>query len=293
MKPSTQAILAALLTAFLLVCAPCCSRLPEPVKSAVTDNGEASDSTASNGPQTPADTTASTVTRFYTYETIHTYPHNRDAFTQGLVFADSVLYEGTGINGSSSLRKVELKTGNILQIHALPPQVFGEGIAIVGDRIVQLTWQSGVAFVYAKDSFALQRQFSYTAEGWGLTYDGAYLIMSDGSPTLVYRDPQTFEEVGRIEVTDSNGPVSRLNELEYVKGEIYANVWQTDYIARISPQTGRVLGWINLRGLLSAEDRKLPVDVLNGIAYDPAGDRLFVTGKWWPRLFEIKLIPNP
>ncbi|MFL5803187.1 MAG: glutaminyl-peptide cyclotransferase, partial [Roseiflexaceae bacterium] len=169
---------------------------------------------------------------------------------------------------------------------------FGEGITIFGDKILQLTWQSQVGFVYDKASFEQIGEFHYSTEGWGLTHDGTRLIMSDGTATLHFLDPQTLQETGTLDVYDNNGPVVRLNELEYINGEVYANIWQTDRIARISPQTGQVLGWINLTGLLGPEDRQQPVDVLNGIAYDAAGDRLFVTGKLWPKLFEIKLIPQ-
>jgi glutamine cyclotransferase len=232
----------------------------------------------------------SDVIPIYSYDTVNTYPHDRDAFTQGLVFEDGVLYEGTGLSGHSTLRRVELETGAILQIRELPDQFFGEGITIYGNKIIQLTWQSNVGFVYDKNSFELLEQFNYSTEGWGITHDGERLIMSDGTSILHFLDPQTFEEVGQLEVFDNDGPVTRLNELEYVQGEIYANVWQTDRIARIAPGTGRVAGWVHLEGLLTAEDRTEPVDVLNGIAYDADTNRLFVTGKLWPKLFEIELI---
>jgi glutamine cyclotransferase len=206
------------------------------------------------------------------------------------VYVDGVLYEGTGLNGRSSLRRVDLESGKVLQRRDLAREYFGEGIAVFGKRIIQLTWQSRVGFVYDRESFALQRQFSYRTEGWGLTHDGKSLIMSDGTATLRWLDPETFAETRSVVVRDQNGPVVRLNELEYIRGEIYANIWQTDRIARIDPQTGRVTGWIDLRGLLSLEDRQSSdADVLNGIAYDAANDRLFVTGKLWPKLFEIEL----
>jgi glutamine cyclotransferase len=226
----------------------------------------------------------------YTYNVVNTYPHDRDAFTQGLVFEDGVLYEGTGRFGQSTLRRVELETGVVLQIRDLSDQFFGEGIAIYEDKIIQLTWQSNIGFVYDKDSFELLQEFNYSTEGWGITHDGERLIMSDGTSTLHFLDPQTFEEIGQLEVFDNDGPVTRLNELEYVQVEIYANVWQTNRIARIAPETGRVIGWVELGGLLTTEDRSEPVDVLNGIAYDAKTDRLFVTGKLWPKLFEIELI---
>jgi glutamine cyclotransferase len=229
----------------------------------------------------------------YTYNITNTYPHDRDAFTEGLIFEDGVLYEGTGLLEQSTLRRVELETGAVLQIRELSDQFFGEGITIYGDKIIQLTWQSNIGFVYDKDSFELLQEFNYSTEGWGITHDGERLIMSDGTSTLHFLDPQTFEEISQLEVFDNDGPVTRLNELEYIQGEIYANVWQTDLVARIAPETGRVIGWIDLRGLLTAEDRLEPVDVLNGIAYDAEADRLFVTGKLWPKLFEIELISPP
>jgi glutamine cyclotransferase len=224
------------------------------------------------------------------YRIVNSYPHDPRAFTQGLVFADDVLYEGTGLRGHSSLRKVDLKTGNILQIRQLSAQFFGEGITIYGNRIIQLTWRARAGFVYDKKTFQLLDTFNYPTEGWGITHDGRSFIMSDGTSTLYLFDPQTFQEVGRLEVHTRDGPVSRLNELEYVQGEIYANVWKTDRIARISPETGEVVGWIDLEGLLIPEDRSRRIDVLNGIAYDVKNDRLFVTGKLWPKVFEIELV---
>lgn len=224
------------------------------------------------------------------YRIVNTYPHDPRAFTQGLVFADGVLYEGTGLRGQSSLKKVDLKTGNILQARQLPARFFGEGITIYGNRVIQLTWRARVGFVYDMQTFQLLDTFNYPTEGWGITHDGRSLIMSDGTSTLYFLDPQTFREVDRLEVHTRDGPVSRLNELEYVQGEIYANVWKTDRIARISPQTGEVVGWIDLEGLLRPEDRNSRIDVLNGIAYDAKNDRLFVTGKLWPKLFEIELV---
>jgi len=226
----------------------------------------------------------------YGYRVINTYPHDRTAFTQGLVYENGLLYEGTGRRGQSTLRKVELKTGQVLQPLDLPPELFGEGIVIFGEQIVQLTWQSRLGFVYDKTSFERLREFVYPTEGWGITHDGQQLIMSDGTATLYFWDPDTLAEIGRVAVTDNGQPVVRLNELEYVRGEVFANIWQTDFIARIDPRTGFVTGWIDLTGLLDPEDRLEPVDVLNGIAYDPGRDRLFVTGKLWPKLFEIELL---
>ena len=223
---------------------------------------------------------------------INTYPHDRAAFTQGLVYVDSVFYEGTGLYGASSLRKVDPETGQVLLLRGLPAQFFGEGITILGNRIYQLTWKSGAGFVYDKESFEPVQSFTYPTEGWGLTHDGSRLIMSDGTDTLHFLDPETLEETGSVQVRDSHGPVIWLNELEYVEGEVFANVWQTDLVARIDPESGRVLGWIDLSGLLEPADYAVPVDVLNGIAYDAETGRLFVTGKLWPKLFEIELIPD-
>jgi len=226
----------------------------------------------------------------YTVNIINAYPHDRNAFTQGLVFENGILYEGTGLYGRSTLRRVDLKTGEILQIHTLPDHLFGEGITVFGERIIQLTWQAGIGFVYDRATFEPLGEFRYPTEGWGITHDGERLIMSDGTSTLRFLEPTTYEEIGSIDVRDRDGPVTRLNELEYVKGEIYANVWQTDRIARIAPDTGEVVGWIDLTGILKPEDRADPIDVPNGIAYDADNDRLFVTGKLWPGLFEIELV---
>lgn len=226
----------------------------------------------------------------FTYEVLNTYPHDKNAFTQGLVYDDGVLYEGTGLRGQSSLRKVELETGNILQIHNLSSQFFGEGITIFGNRIIQLTWQSKIGFVYNKDTFELIQEFNYSTEGWGITHDGNRLIMSDGSETLYFLHPETFEVVDQIKVYNNSGPITKLNELEYIHGEIYANVWQMDQIVKIDPKSGQVTGWITLTGLLTPEEQNA-ANVLNGIAYDAEVDRLFVTGKRWPKMFEIELVP--
>jgi glutamine cyclotransferase len=236
---------------------------------------------------------ASQAVPIFTYKVVNSYPHDRTAFTEGLVMDRGVLYEGTGLNGQSSLRQVDLGSGQVLQNLALAPEYFGEGVTVWDDQIIQLTWKSHVGFVYDKTSFKLLRTFDYPTEGWGLTHDDARLIMSDGTATLHFLDPDTLTETGRITVTDKGQPVVNLNELEYVRGEILANVWQTERIARIAPETGQVIGWIDLTGLLSPADRQQPVDVLNGIAYDAEHDRLFVTGKLWPKLFEITPAPRP
>jgi glutaminyl-peptide cyclotransferase len=225
----------------------------------------------------------------YGYQVVHTYPHDSNAFTQGLQYVDGVLYEGTGLNGRSSIRKVKLETGEVLKRFDVAAQHFGEGITLWKSDLIELTWQSQIAFVYDKDTFVTKRQFTYPGEGWGLTHDGVNLIMSDGTDYLRILDPATFQLRRRVRVMDGERPLRNLNELEYVKGEVLANVWTTDYIARIDPRSGIVLGYIDLQGILSANER--PSDgVLNGIAYDNARDRLFVTGKLWPKLFEIKLV---
>lgn len=226
-----------------------------------------------------------------TYKIIHTYPHDPRAYTQGLVYIDGHLYESTGLNGRSSLRMDDLTTGRVLQSSPVPSQYFAEGLAPSGSTLVQLTWQSHVAFVYDRFSFRLLKTFHYDCDGWGLTEDGKNLIESDGTSEIRFFDPQTFHEVRHIAVKDHGAQVDQLNELEYIHGQIYANVWHTDRIARISPATGQVLGWINLAGLLPPGSVTDPEAVLNGIAYDAAHDRLFVTGKLWPKLFEIKVIP--
>ena len=226
------------------------------------------------------------------YEVIAEYPHDPDAYTQGLVIVDDELYEGTGLEGRSSLRRVDLETGEVLQRTAIDDEHFGEGIAVVEDRIYQLTWQTGTCFAYDRETFELRETFRYETEGWGLTTDGEQLIMSDGSNRLVFRDPATFEETGHVDVMDEDAPVSYLNELEYIDGEVWANVYQTDLIARIDPENGHVTGWIDLTGLLAPE--AIPaqgVDVLNGIAQDPETGQIYVTGKLWPTLFEIELVP--
>jgi glutaminyl-peptide cyclotransferase len=228
----------------------------------------------------------------YGYQIQHVYPHDPDAFTQGLEYVDGVLYEGTGLNGRSSIRKVALETGKVLQKRDVSAEHFGEGITVWKNDLIELTWKSHVAFVYDRATFQPKQQFSYAGEGWGLTHDGTNLIMSDGSDELRVLDPMTFAEKRRIKVTAAGAPLRELNELEVVKGEIFANVWQTDYVARIAPDTGKVVGYIDLRGLLTAAERSR-TDVLNGIAYDETHDRLFITGKLWPKLFEIKLVRKP
>jgi len=225
----------------------------------------------------------------YGYKVIHTYPHDPSAFTQGLIFLDGVLYESTGLNNRSSLRKVQLETGKVLQQQQVPGEYFAEGLVNWGQDLLQLTWRSKIGFVYDRNTFAVKRRFSYAGEGWGLTKDSVRIILSDGTSTLRFLDPKTLQQTGSLNVTDRGKPVMELNELEFIQGEIWANIWQTDRIARISPFTGIVIGWIDLKGLLNSTE-KTSADVLNGIAYDPSTNRIFVTGKLWPKLFEIKLV---
>jgi len=228
----------------------------------------------------------------YSYKVVRVYPHDRSAFTQGLEYRAGFLYEGTGLEGRSTVRKVKLETGQVVQEIRVAPQFFGEGITVINQHILELTWKAQAGFIYDQDTFKQLRTFPYPGEGWGLTNDGKQIYMSDGSAQIRIWDAVTLQERKRLNVHDGAKPVAMLNELEWVRGEIYANVWQTDRIVRISPVDGHVLGWIDLTGLLSDEDLSQQVDVLNGIAYDAFGDRLFVTGKLWPKLFEIKLIPK-
>lgn len=233
----------------------------------------------------------------YTFVIVNAFHHDPSAFTQGLAYHDGFLYEGTGREGKSSLRKVRLETGEVLQRADLAPELFGEGITIVKDttlkdKVIQLTWKSQTGFVYDLRTFRVERTFSYSGEGWGLASDGHDLYLCDGSSQIRVLDATTFKEKRRIKVSDGGGAIDQLNELEFVDGQLFANVWHSNRIARISPQTGAVVGWIELTGLLSSIYRLEPEAVLNGIAYDPAGKRLFVTGKLWPSVFEIRLVPK-
>ncbi len=229
----------------------------------------------------------------YDYEIVHVFPHDPDAFTEGLFYLNGFLYESTGLEGHSSIRKVRLQTGEVLERHEIPGQYFGEGIVNWGSRLIELTWQSHVGFVYDLKTFKPLKDFHYEGEGWALTQDGTQIFMSDGTSTLRVLNPKTLLPAGMLPVTLDGKPVERLNELEWVKGEIFANVWQTNWILRIDPRDGHVVGMVDLRGLLPAEDTVAgKTDVLNGIAYDAQRDRLFVTGKNWPKLFEIRLKPR-
>jgi glutamine cyclotransferase len=228
----------------------------------------------------------------YGYQIVHMFPHDRNAFTEGLEYHDGFLYESTGLNRRSSLRKVRLETGEVVQSIPLADQYFGEGITILGSEILQLTYKTEVGFVYSLKDFHLLRQFSYKGEGWSLTHNATSVFMDDGTSEIRVWDPKTLVERRRIRVHEGARTIANVNELEYVEGELYANIWQTDRIARISPVTGAVTGWIDLSGILSPMYRNGSEDVLNGIAYDAVHKRLFVTGKLWPELFEIRIVPK-
>ena len=228
----------------------------------------------------------------YTFVLVRVFPHDTDAYTQGFAYRDGFLYEGTGRNGRSSLRKVRLETGEVIQQVDLGPEFFGEGITLIKDKVLQLTWKSGVGFVYDLNSFRLLRKFSYSGEGWGLATNDREIFMSDGTSEIRVLDTETFQEKRRLRVREGLTPVDQLNELEFVEGQIFANVWHSNRIARISPQTGDVIGWIDLTGILSSVYRLDSEAVLNGIAYDSTKKRLFVTGKLWPSVYEIRLTPK-
>jgi glutamine cyclotransferase len=223
------------------------------------------------------------------YKVLATFPHDTTSFTQGLVFAsDGQMYESTGLQGESTLRRVDIATGQTLQRIDVPREYFAEGLAMVGDELLQLTWQHKIGFVYDRATFKQKRTFSYKTEGWGIAYDGtSSLVMSDGSDTLTFLDPKSFAFVKTLRVMDAGRPVGNLNELEWIEGEIWANVWMTDRIARISPNTGEVNAWVDLSTLFPLAERRPPADVLNGIAYDKATRRIYITGKKWPRLYQI------
>lgn len=227
---------------------------------------------------------------YYTYEIVNSYSHDESAFTQGLVIEKGNLYEGTGLYGQSTLRRVDLKTGNVTQIHSLSSGLFGEGITVFENKIIQLTWQNNIGFVYDKDSFEILEQFEYLTEGWGITHNGSSLIMSDGTSTLYFLNPETFQIIDQVDVFNDDGLIDNLNELEFINGSVYANIWQKDIIVMIEPQTGKIIGEIDLTGLKDLVNQATR-NVLNGIAYDQNENRLFVTGKLWSKLFEIKLVP--
>jgi glutaminyl-peptide cyclotransferase len=253
---------------------PAPTQTPSPTSPPISSPMPTPTPSTSNGPQ------------IYTYKIVKTYPHDTSAFTEGLLFDNGFLYESTG--ESSSLRRVDLESGNVLQKVSLPEEYFGEGLTVVNGLLVQLTWQNHIGFIYDRTTLSLLENFSYFTEGWGLTYDGNRLIMSDGTSNLTFLDPVTFQTIGHVSVHDANTPVTNINELEYVNGDIYANIWLQQKIAIINPQTGQVKGWIDLTGIFQSND---PNAVLNGIAYDSQTNRLFVTGKDWPNLYQITIVP--
>lgn len=224
-------------------------------------------------------------------EVVQTYPHDPQAFTQGLLLHGDTLFESTGLVGRSSLRQVELATGKVLRQIDVPLPYFAEGLALAGDRLIQLTWQHGTAFVYDPISFSERGRLTYGGEGWGLTYDGKQLIMSDGSDELAFRDANNFQELRRLEVTRDGRPVTRLNELEWVGGKVYANIWTTSEIVAIDPVDGRVSATIDAAGLLTREEAA-KADVLNGIAHDAKSGDFLITGKLWPKLFRVRFVPR-
>ncbi|MYM36532.1 glutaminyl-peptide cyclotransferase [Duganella sp. FT50W] len=236
---------------------------------------------------------ASATVPTYDFKVVHSYPHDPQAFTQGLLYRDGFLYESTGLNGKSSIRKVDLATGKVLQSQNIPPQYFGEGMTASGDTLVSITWQSQTGFVFDLKTFEMKSQFAYPGEGWGLASNGKELVLSDGSATLRFLDPATFLEVRRVKVTADGIAVDQLNELEVVEGEIFANIWHTNTIARIDQRTGKITGWIDF-GKLYPDAGKGPngENVMNGIAYDAEKKRLFVTGKLWPKIYEVKIVPR-
>ncbi|MDA4112733.1 MAG: glutaminyl-peptide cyclotransferase [Thaumarchaeota archaeon] len=252
---------------------------PLPIGSTATlsETAQATDSSSSSAP-------------VYTYKVINVYPHDTNAFTEGLVYYNGFLYESTGLYGNSSLRRVDLDTGQVLQIHNLSSRYFGEGITIFNSEVIQLTWENNAGFVYDLNSFGLLQNFSYPDEGWGLTNNGTQLIMSDGTANLYFRNPQTFQRTGEITVHDGVTPVDGLNSLDYINGSVFANVWPTDRIAVINTGTGQVTAWIDLTGIQNMTG--CHCDVMNGIAYDAQNNRLFITGKMWPSVFQIQIVPR-
>lgn len=289
---SVFAVCATLVASTCLIVFPAlsgCSNGAATPNATVQESPTPSISPSSSASPSSSPSPTSAPVRNYTYKVVNTYPHDRLAFIEGLLVREGVFYESTGLNGKSSLRRVEVDTGKVIKKLDIPSQFFGEGLTELNGKLYQLTWKENTCFVYDKETFAKTGQFSYEGEGWGLTTDGKQLIMSDGTDEIRFINPSDFKEVRRIKVTDSGQPLKDINELEFIKGEIYANVWQTFGIARINPENGQVVGRIDMTGVLSPADAA-GVDVLNGIAYDKEKDRIFVTGKYWPKMFEVKFV---
>ena len=279
--PTRRALARVLLLAAAAGALGGCEREGRAAQGTLADAEASADPAANAAPaRTPADVA----------DVVQAWPHDPNAFTQGLVWHEGRMFEGTGQEGKSNIRETELQTGRVIRKRDLDKKYFGEGIVILGDKLYQITWTSERAFVYDWRTFEpTGEQFTYEGEGWGLATDGTSLIMSNGTSSIVYRDPKTFAVTRQFTVTDKGQPVTHLNELEWVKGELWANVWQSDQIARIDPATGNVTAWLDLAGLLPKDERTGNEDVLNGIAYDAVGDRVFVTGKLWAKLYEIRL----
>lgn len=287
MRIRIHILLLSVMGAVLVAFNGCDKNPPSPTSNPTRANVRLTVSPADEPPK--ATNAATAPIPIYTYDVVNVYPHDPGAFTQGLVFLDGALLESTGLNGESSLRRVDLKTGNVLKRVEVPAEYFAEGLAVLSNKLFQLTWQNHKGFVYDLESFKLEKEFTYDGEGWGLATDGHSLILSDGTDQIRFLDPVTFEVKRSIRVLAGDRSVNRLNELEYIKGEIFANVWGSDFVVRIDPATGKVTGVIDFTGLLPPQDHGVNTDVLNGIAYDAAGDRLFITGKKWPKLFEVRL----
>lgn len=285
-------VLSACIAGLWLLCASGCPSKASQDTNQPTAASSTPPPTTNNPPPTTSNQQPATVTQ-YRYKVIRTYPHDPQAFTQGLVYEDGVLYEGTGLYGQSALTKRDLESGKLLKRERLPRRYFGEGIAVFRDKIIQLTWQSQTGFVYDKTTFRLLKEFKYPGEGWGLTHDGKQLIMSDGTATLRFLDPNTFAETRRITVRDGGRDIVELNDLEFIHGRIFANIWYSDSIAVISPETGQVTGWLDLTHLWPVSDRPSSQFVLNGIAFLPKSGHLLITGKCWPKLYEIEIISQP
>jgi len=291
MTISPRAILA--VCPLLLILAGCENRAPASVADNAGSNVSLIQSALPRNEGLQTTNAAPAQTPIFSYDVVNTWPHDHSAFTQGLIYLNGELLESTGLEGRSSLRRVELKTGKVLNQVNLSGEYFAEGLATLDGKLYQLTWRNHKCFVYDLESFKLEKEFTYDGEGWGLATDGYSLIFSDGTDQIRFLDPATFQVTRTIRVQDHGHLIPRLNELEYINGKIFANIWLTDYIVCIDPAAGTILGVIDFHGLLSPEEHAVGADILNGIAYDPAGDRLFVTGKLWPKLVEVRLKPRP
>ena len=291
MTISTRATL--ILCPLLFLSAGCENRAPAAAPETAGSNVSLIQSAPSQKDGVQATNTVPAQTPIYSYDVVNSWPHDHNAFTQGLIYLNGELLESTGLEGRSSLRRVEFGSGKVLKQVDLASEYFAEGLATLGGKLYQLTWRNHKCFVYDLESFKLEKEFTYDGEGWGLATDGQSLILSDGTDQIRFLDPATFLVKKTIKVQDHGHPIPRLNELEYLNGTIFANIWLTDFVVCIDPATGTILGVIDFQGLLSPEEHKAGADILNGIAYDSTRDRLFVTGKLWPKIFEVRLKPRP